>query len=353
VKAKALTALLAATAITALLLPGAALARVRPANRHPSPHPRSKVPPKVSEELTLKGTNGFEIGVTVSNRRRFLLSAHELGEAIVGASYSLRVHPSHDIVASLGKLGSVDVRFVPEKVRREEPPKGCRGGKTVIEQGHFVGTIAFHGEHGFTEVNARRAAGAVTRTPALRCPTPAPPPNFKKLLREVETRDHQQQVEEAEGEEEADSERLAVKISATARDGHVTLTASKTAFKEKHAAGIALTTVALFAHRQRGRVKEESAAAFPLAKGSTFLVPNRKKPASEGVLRPPAPFSGSATFRRHKAKPPTWTGDLRIDLPGFGPVRLAGPGTHASMCSGLACILRGLPSEESPLRRLP
>jgi hypothetical protein len=344
VKAKGSTALLVATALAALLLPGAAPARARPASR--------QTPPHVSEEFTLMGTNGFEIGVSTTDRRRLTLSAHTFGEVLVGVGYSLHLHPrrgSDDIVARLGRLGRIDVRFVPTKVRREKPPKGCRGDETVIEQGHFVGTIAFHGEQGFTEVDADRAAGAITRTPPRRCRVPAPPPNLKKLLKKIEALEHQQEAEKAESEKEPEDEDLSVRLSATARGGHVTLSASKIVLKERHAKSVALLNVLVIGKRQRGRIKEASGAGYLLGKGSAFLVPNRKKPASEGVLKPPAPFSGSATFRRHPVKAPTWTGDLKIDLPGFGEVRLTGPGTHASMCSGTACVLRGVPSSQSLL----
>lgn len=115
--------------------------------------------------------------------------------------------------------------------------------------------------------------------------------------------------------------------------------------KEKHAKPFALTNILVVGARQRGRIKEKSAGGYIFGKGSAFLVPNRKKPASEGILNPPAPFSGSGTFRRHAKRAPTWTGDLKIELPGFGHVRLAGHGTHASMCSGTACILRGTTSQ--------
>jgi len=336
------------------LLPGTAMARVRPASRQSSPASR-QIRPEVSAQFSLKGTNGFEVAVGVTDRRRLSLSALKFGDVLEAASYSLRVHPNRGsdiIVARLGRLGHIDMRFVPGKVRREKPPKGCHGAKTVIEQGHFVGVIAFHGEDGFTEVHSRRAVGAVTRTPALTCPSTSPPPNLKKLRHELEVDEATKKAEES-GKEENDEEVevLSVGLSAKARGGRVTLTASKVALKEKYGKGFSLTNIAVFGSRHRGRIKEEGVAAYLFGNGSALLVPNRKKPTSEAVLKPPSPFSGSATFRRHPKKAPTWTGDLRIDLPSFGQVRLAGRGTHASLCEGTACLLRGIPSDRSSLLR--
>ena len=351
-KVRASFALLAAIAFAALLLPGAANARTRPASRQTTP--------EVSARFALQGTNGFEFGASVTDRRRLTIGALKFGNVLQVVTYKLPVHrrrDSDDIVAGLGKLGRIDVRFVPGKVHREKPPKGCHGPKTVIEEGHFVGVIAFHGEAGFTEVHARRVAGAITHTPSFRCPSLPAPPNQKKLERELEAGESKEAPDEAEEtekeEEEAELEVLSVGLTAKARGGHVTLTARKVALKRKHAKGVALTNISVSGDRRLGRIEESSIAAYLFGKGSTFLVPNRKKPASEGILKPPAPFSGSATFRRHPKKQPTWTGDLKIALPGFGQVRLAGPGTRASMCEGTACLLRGTSSERALLNRPP
>jgi hypothetical protein len=340
-RSRALLTILAAVAFAALLVPGAAAARVKPASRRHHP--------EIGAELAL-------VDVRVEDRRRLALSAEKFGNVLEGASYVLRIPPrrgSDDIVAGLGRLGRIDVRFVPGKVRREKPPRGCRGGDTVIERGRFVGTIAFHGEGGFTEAHGHAAEGLITRTPALTCRATKPPEDPKKLRRELEAREHAKESEKGEeSEAEEEGEVLSVGLTARARGGRVTLQATKVALREKGGKSFALTNIFVTGGRRRGRIKESSFAGYLFGKGSTFLVPNRKRPASEGVLKPPAPFSGTATFRRHPAAAPTWTGDLKIDLPGFGGVRLAGPGTHAAMCEGLTCPLRGAPSARELLRRV-
>jgi len=209
----------------------------------------------------------------------------------------------------------------------------------------------FHGEAGFTEVHAHRAAGAITRTPSVRCPKPTAPPNLKKLERELEELESKE-PDETEKEEAEELEVLSVGLVAKARGGHVILSAQKAGLRKKHGMGFAFTNIVVLGNRRLGRIEESSTAVYAFGKGSTFLVPNRKNPASEGILKPPAPFSGSGTFRRHRKKPPTWTGDLKIALPGFGQVRLAGPGTHASMCEGTACGHLLAPSARTILKGL-
>ena len=222
----------------------------------------------------------------------------------------------------------------------------------MVEHGHFVGVIAFRGEDGSTEVHASRARGLITRVPSFERPPAGPKPNAKKLLRQLEALEKAAKAEESEREEEAGEENLAVKLHATSRGGRVVLIASKVVEKEKHRKGESTNLLSAIATRHRGRITEKIAAIELFGKGSTFLIPNRKDPKSEGILKPPAPFSGSATFRRHPKKKPTWTGNLKVGLPGFGQVRLTGPGTHASMCEGTACLIRDLLTERTLLQSL-
>ncbi len=313
-------------------------------NRH------STTPPELSAQFTLQGTNGYEIKADVAGRRQLEITALKFGSVIQSAVYSLRLHSRHgpeEIAANLGVLGRIDVRFVPRKLRREPPPKNCQGPVTVIEQGRFVGTIAFRGEEGFTEAHADHAAGAIARVPSYKCPPVGPRPNLKKVRRQLEKLEKEAKAEEAEAEEGDEEKALAVRLHAVAAGGRVTLTTTKTVLKEKHGKGLAIDTLLAVGTRRRGPIEESFVAGEIFGKGTTFTVPNRKDPKSEGILKPPAPFSGSATFRRHPKKPPTWTGDLEVYLPSFGEVRLTGPGTHASMCEGLACLLRDSASERT------
>jgi hypothetical protein len=200
----------------------------------------------------------------------------------------------------------------------------------VVEQGRYVGSIVFHGEHGFTRVRAHRAAGTITRTPPLQCAPVAPSRDPKQIKREIKA------TESAKEDEEAEGDSLSVALTATARGRHVVLKASKAVVKGEK--GFSLTTFSVIGTRRRGRIKETGLAVLPFERGSTFLIPDRRHPTSEVVLKPPAPFTGAGTFRRHPAKPSTWTGNLKVALPGFGVVRLAGPGTRAQLCGNLACL---------------
>lgn len=168
-KARGIVAVLAAMVLLgALALPGSSAAAVKPASRH--------TPRSVVEEFSLQGTHGFTVTASVRDRRRLGLTAtafHGLF-SIDEAIYRLpvrRPHGSADINARIGRLGHIDVHFVPESIEEEAPPRslGCHGGKITVEDGHFVGLIAFTGERGFTRVRAHQATGSIT----VRRPSPA------------------------------------------------------------------------------------------------------------------------------------------------------------------------------------
>jgi hypothetical protein len=66
------------------------------------------------------------------------------------------------------------------------------------------------------------------------------------------------------------------------------------------------------------------ALAAPLVPPGGFRLP-----ASNGYS--PAPFEGEAAYRRGPGKSTSWHGDLTVDFPGRADVRLATPGSRASL----------------------
>jgi hypothetical protein len=97
------------------------------------------------------------------------------------------------------------VRFVPES-EKEVPPAltECQGGKTVIEEGQFVGQISFRGEHGYTRVRAHHAIGTITKSPELTCNSKVNPKREKATERAGEKA-------KAGSEPELDSEAVGLK----------------------------------------------------------------------------------------------------------------------------------------------
>jgi hypothetical protein len=332
VRAKGIVPFFAAAAVVALLVPGATAAPVKPVR----PAGRG-TRPEVNEEFKLQGTGGYSITVHVENRRKLTLSATSFGKrGLALVEYGMpapQAHGSDDIKARIGELGRIDVRFVPESVHETKSlPPDCRGGKTVTEEGRFVGLISFRGEGDFTRVRARSAPGSVATVPALHCPVPPRPP---KKLEEEDSR----AAESREAKERAENEVEEVQLLAKA-DGNgkkLEFEASRTSARERDGSKFSTATFAALAGRHIGRIEEASAVILLFEPGSKFLPSEPLEPAAGAVLKPGAPFSGTATFDRDAAPSARWSGDLKVALPGFGVVPLTSPATHASMCEGPDC----------------
>ena len=87
----------------------------------------------------------------------------------------------------------------------------------------------------------------------------------------------------------------------------------------------------------RGRIDEKAEAIQLFDPGSAFKVPDLTHLTREAIIKPPAPFSGSATYRRESPREVSWVGDLSVNLPGFGEVPLAGRAATATVCADAGC----------------
>jgi hypothetical protein len=94
--------------------------------------------------------------------------------------------------------------------------------------------------------------------------------------------------------------------------------------------------VAYSHRRSAGLEVNDSAAVYPLS-APGFHLADPSRPAKEAVVRPSAPFSGSATFQLESPSSASWEGDLAVELPGLGEVRLTGPHLYSGLCDGSTC----------------
>ena len=343
-RAKTIAAVLASAAIVALCLPSGAFARSRetwvvssgsgkgPARRGGKAH--------VTQKFSLTGTNGYEVVLHLEDRRRLRIEAlkADLRHGTVSTVfYSLkapqRAH-SDDIKVKIAGVARIDVRFVPTKTIKSPPEEGpeCGTGSLTTESGHYVGTISFRGEHGYTRVQARSASGSVERLAPHKCKLPKPVGHDPAVEKEgAESVDTLEEVQKGKAEETGE-----VQITAIDPGRDVLFAASR---NELHAGGKsgAESTFEAFRFRHRGRLEVSSIVVQFASKGSSFKLPDATHPTGEAVISPSSPFSGSATFRRDSADSVTWTGNLKVEMPAFGTVSLTGPRVEASLCLVSEC----------------
>jgi len=270
-----------------------------------------------------KGSNGWHLQITAllaPGRRQ--LGFYAGGPHHQEVSYScIKGKAARDgiIEGTAPGIGRVAVRFerTGETPVQNIPQKGCRNdGKSATLKGYFRGTIEFHGEGGYTTVAQSKARGQIEV-------------GGKELCRKQ--KHHRRPSRQTEEQEVANlKDFVAGKKGA---GGELTFSA----FSSPGALGTGPVTIysADFRHRRRGLtvfattmvLDDEGAISLTSAGGTP----------SEATLEPPAPFSGTASFKLESPTTASWAGDLSVEIPTLGKVALAKPGFWAGACAGTHC----------------
>jgi hypothetical protein len=269
---------------------------------------------ETSVSMSLRGSNGFALRLGTF---RGGLVELEASRGVPGGTAYARylVHgevSAEGIDAELGALGRIDARFDPAGAAHAFPASGgCPGGRAVHRAGRFVGTIRFRGEEAFTSVAARSAKGSVLRTCA-----PAEEPRRARTGSNQPPVVFQTQLAAAR---KAGGRLVSFNDETTARlgpDGRL---------------GPPSPLVQAELEERRGPISIERSAVVedgPIAASPLGAVPVTASVAMRG------PFSGAGAYRAEAGSAPSWSGDLRVALPGAGEVPLAGPGFTAILCRG-------------------
>jgi hypothetical protein len=281
------------------------------------------IDPSSGMQAQLRGSNGYGISLSAGAGFASLLARGH--HATV--EYAARgVAGKGRIKARFGGLGRVSLRFHPRGKAHllEEPEGNCRGGDSLIQHGVFIGKLDFEGEQGYTRIHASRIKGTVTHTKRQVC-------------------------ENSGGDEGGEGPPSSLKwtlLSATADENKVSFNAFRTEFKSKPRLNGTSFSATIIESSQRGFAIFRS---IQTTSGlSAFDVLSSHGRVDEATVTPPAPFSGSANYRRAVAKKSeTWLGSLAGDFPGLGTVSLAGPefcaeGVLFKGCNGSAAWLVSL-----------
>lgn len=282
-----------------------------------SAKPGYKVRPGGTELfLDLGAKGGYEFLVEANDRQRVLLAVE--GGLFTATEYSTKGRVSSTrIEADLGELGRIDIRvnLAPGRAQSYPPRKGCGGPASIYVPGTFRGTIEFSGEGDVPAVSVTRGEIGFTR-------------RFKRVCKQRQP-----------APDRGDGERRKPKVDVGLLEA-IGEVEGRTAFfgafnfvpKRDPARSFGFLIAGAFERRERVLI-ERSTLEFFFGPEAFRMSRPGKKPETVRVALP-EPFAGRAHYSRKPGSPPTWTGNLRVDLPGADAIPLAGPDFKAIFCRG-------------------
>ncbi len=297
--------------ILVLLLAGALLLAIpgsfAGASRAPSEAATSRPDPEVWIEFELGAGHGLiaQLETYAGDVTLTIIGNHQY------VSYQVKGEPSPSgLVAKFGTLGEVSVTFSPTKtISSEQPPKGCKDEARTDREGIFSGTIKLTGEREYVRLDATEAKGEMEITPRWNCGTRG----GKNVVPPPPTIPHRASAERKD----------VATLKASDRRSRAGFSAGAMRGPKGH--NYTFFAGGLSENRESMRIFRLAALSAPT---SSFLFNHAKGTAS---VRPPWPFSGSASFKRRRKGPPAWSGSLKVALLGADPIALTGPGFRASL----------------------
>lgn len=281
------------------------------------PRLRAEVPSRMNPKSTtapfrpalqLKPIHGYRVGVIGVGSTVVLEVRHGHASAITAYVARGTVTPGR-LEASFGSLGSISMRFHPSSHRTwETPHRRCKGHhKLLVRRGVYVGSLRFRGEGGYISVHAQRAKGGVS-TIAASCLRAHPDTRSRRAIRP------------AQGDKHLEFDALAASwrhgVDATSVGGFTL--GSRVLFfasTEQTEGGLAILRF-----------------AFAVGSGKTLTVDDA---LTRAQIKPPAPFSGTGTYRAAPDGTTTWSGGLSVNFPGAPRLPLTGPEFKPELETGL------------------
>jgi hypothetical protein len=262
---------------------------------------------EVEPRFQLDGSHGYRLQISAREATVTIgVSRGDTPQAGSSTTYVARgTAGPNGIHANFHQFGRVDMRFHRTAEAVRGLPPDCFGGTTgaATIPGYFTGTIDFEGEGGYTAVRSHRVPGEVVLPPTDQCPLVAGGANPL--------------VEDPNAELPPAKTRMT--LSALDKSGtggllFVARRAGKTGFYAERFGTV-------------GRIGVLS-LAYALGPRSSFVSDPQ---VSHGVVKPPRPFSGTATLQRGPHGKRSWTGTLAATFPGAGTVSLVGTQFHTTL----------------------
>jgi hypothetical protein len=286
-------------------------------------------------EFQLRTSNGYQVRLQASDSTAVVVVSRDMRKGDLGfaeSAYVVRARTgANGLRATFGDRGQMRMRFRPSGRARYGPSRRpCRrADRRVTRFGTFVGTFRFTGENGYTKIRIRRVRGRVVSPASPRCrrsfgrnprgtatiwkALAAPPVAVRKSL-------DRRAAAEASALLGGPSRRVTF-LGASWRQG---LTAQSFGAIEIGPLGTLCLAAALHTEGRLGVFRIALAAGSPASLSVDDSL-------SLARVRPPLPFSGSATFEHFDDGTTSWTGTLAVSFPGAPRLPLTGPPFKAKL----------------------
>lgn len=270
------------------------------------------VDPGYTTHVEMRGTNGYRVNLYAGDRHQVTIKVRKAG---VVTEYQTRgaAHGKYGAVADFPGFGRVRFHFKGNGRRhRLSPPPWCEGPDGSALEGRILGRIRFDGEEKYTSVSVERAKAEVATWPRMRCHFLEPDGRRRR--------------------------QWTATFSAFAETSPTIEFTAKRYSRRLRPASRQVVFNVFTGAREHGIWIFRSARV--VGDNSTFAVPDPKRSPENVILRPPPPFSGTASFQRTPESTFTWEGDLSVQFPGIDPLPLTGERFAIDYCAQLGCVQR-------------
>lgn len=262
--------------------------------------------------LPVENAGGRVISISANSQQRVQLLVEKPSSMI---EYATKGHvTSRRVKADFGTLGQIDVRlrfarFGPGVFRREH----CNGRDPIEGKGIYRGAIQFAQERGVPEISVTRGHAYFERQFRQVCPRQSrryKPDPFPKLKRKIE-----------EGQ---------LTVHGTGDGRTVRLDATIFALRRNPAQSGGTVRATVYERHEKVRITRSKGALFE----DSIVMSKRGRTPETIEVELPEPFTGRALYSRRPNSPPSWTGDLHINLPGADQIPLTGSHFSTNLCRG-------------------
>jgi hypothetical protein len=259
-------------------------------------------------DLDLKASNGLEAHLETSQKEVVTLTLTR-GESSV--TYEVRGEVTEaGLKVRFGRLGRIDVAFTPTvTLDSTEPSPECAGQPRTLREGVFSGTIEFTGEGGYVRLEGPEASGSMSVISQWECPDNELP--FKGGLPTVALRSHNFEGRSESASLHADNRRCLCFFAAGVHHRHSGGGSIFYGVKGERLEGMEIT---------RTTAVHGGPGAFSF-----------DHKADTATLRPPRPFTGTATYEQRSDGRKIWRSTIRVPLLGAPPLRTGGPGFRVGL----------------------